>query len=134
MATALTDFSKYSNIKYTVYNILEENTNDQAESFDIVLDSCLFHGLSDADRLIYMRQVGRLLKPNTGIYVQLAWSEKETQQRSKGPRKVRQVDIEKLFSVDNGWQIQSIEDEILDTIPEIMNGRAAAYLSIIRRL
>jgi SAM-dependent methyltransferase len=133
MAKEQTDKSQYPNLTFAVVDVLKEDEANELGHFDFVLDSCLFHGFSDEHQQIYMHQLRRWLKPQ-GIYVQLVWSEKETMDRPCGPRKITKARIEELFSINNGWQIESINDEIIENIPEIMDGRSISYLSIIRRL
>ncbi|UJR11968.1 hypothetical protein I4U23_016146 [Adineta vaga] len=133
MAKERTNPHDFPNLTYMVLDALAEDEQIGLGQFDFVLDSCLFHGLSDEHRQIYIRQLRRWLKPQ-GIHVQLAWSEKETLDRPRGPRKITKAELEQLFSVHNGWQIESITDEIIDNIPQIMGGRSVAYLSIIRKL
>ena len=133
MAKERTNEHEFPNLTFMVLDALEENEQIDLGQFDFVLDACLFHGFSDEHKQIYIRQLHRWLKPQ-GVYVQLAWSEKETLDRPRGPRKVTKVELEQLFSVGNGWQIESISDEIIDNIPELMGGRSIAYLSIIQKL
>ncbi|CAF4609303.1 unnamed protein product [Rotaria sp. Silwood2] len=133
MAKKQTDPSEFTNLTFTVFDVLNEDNKTDLGRFNFVLDSCLFHGLSDEHRQIYIRQLHRWLKPG-GVYVQLAWSEKETLERPSGPRKITRSDLEQLFSVNNEWQIESISDDILDSIPETNKGRSSAYLSLIRKL
>ncbi|CAF1348616.1 unnamed protein product [Adineta ricciae] len=133
MAKERTNQSDFPNLTYMVLDALKEDEQDDLGQFDFVLDSCLFHGLSDENRQIYIRQLRRWLKPQ-GIHVQLAWSEKETLDRPRGPRKITKAELQQWFSVDNGWQIQTITDEIIDNIPALMGGRSIAYLSIIQKL
>ena len=138
MANARTDWTQYSNVTFAQHDILKRDTMPHIMRdnipFDYVVDSGLFHGLSDSDRLIFISNLKELLKPIGGVYVQLAWCEKETEIRSKGVRKVSRIELESIFCVANGWAIDGIHDVVLDTIPEILNGAAKAYLSVMRRV
>jgi hypothetical protein len=78
-----------------------------------------------------MKNLEYLIKPG-GLYIQLCFSEKET--RKGGPRRIKESDLNELFSSKNGWKIESIEDVIYESRPDsILPGGARAYLLLIRR-
>ncbi len=121
------------NIQFENVNMLEDisKTNLKQHSYDIILDSAVFHVFSNEDRLRYIKSLEYLIKPG-GLYIQLCFSEKET--FDKGPRHVKKSDLNELFSSTNGWRIESIEDTFYEVRPGIalgLDGRA--YLSLIRR-
>jgi cyclopropane fatty-acyl-phospholipid synthase-like methyltransferase len=116
-----------------VIDILEDlsKTNLKKNAYDIVLDGAVFHVFSDDDRQRYITNLEYLIKPG-GLYIQLCFSEKET--REGGPRRIKKSLLNQLFSSQNGWTIESIEDSIYETSPDGplgLDGRA--YLSFIRR-
>ena len=128
-------FQKESiNIQCEVVDLLEDlsATNIlKQHSYDIILDSAVFHAFSNDDRLHYIKSLEYLIKPG-GLYIQLCFSEKET--REGKPRRIKKTDLLELFSSTNGWTIESIEDSIYDTKPDFYLGPIAqAYLSLIRR-
>jgi len=123
-----------SNIQFEVVNILDDLSATKIlkeHSYDIVLDSAVFHFFSNEDRLRYMKNLEYLIK-HGGLYIQLCFSEKEI--RKGGPRRMKKSDLDEIFSSTNGWQIESIEDTIYETRPESPLGVGGqAYLSFIRR-
>jgi SAM-dependent methyltransferase len=134
VATKRTNPEIYPNVTYKVLDILDEKgVASDLGQFDIILDSCLYHGLLDPERIIYMKSLQEILKPG-GYLVQLSFSEKEVRERSKGPRKVSRRDLEEMFSENNGWIIESITDDVIESVSSVLDGCAYAYLSIIRRL
>lgn len=106
-------------------------TNLKANFYDVILDAAVFHVFSKDDRRRYIKNLEYLIKPN-GLYIQLVYSEKEI--REGGPPRIKKSDLLDLFSSENGWTIESIEDavyESTDAGPLRPNG--LAYLSLIRR-
>ncbi|CAF3406381.1 unnamed protein product [Rotaria socialis] len=121
------------NIRFEVVDMIADlsATNLKQNSYDVILDAAVFHVFSNKDRLIYIKNLEFLIKPN-GLYIQLCFSEKET--REGGPRRIKKSDLYELFSSQNGWTIESIEDAIYESTsagPLGLDGRA--YLSLIRR-
>lgn len=107
-------------------------TNLKKNFYDIILDAAVFHIFSNEDRQIYVKNLEYLIKSG-GLYIQLCFSEKET--REGGPRRITKVLLNEIFSFNNGWIIESIEDSIYQSTsdgPLGLNGRA--YLSFIRRI
>lgn len=120
-------------MKFEVVNFLEDvsQTSLTACGYDVVLDVAVFHAFTDQHRIPYMNNLGKLIKPG-GLYIQIAFSEKE--ETSFGPRRIRKSDLEKLFSSENGWRIESIEDTIYESqIGGPMVPQGKAYLMIARR-
>ncbi|CAF2103012.1 unnamed protein product [Rotaria magnacalcarata] len=121
------------NILFEVVDMIADlsTTNLKQNSYDVILDAAVFHVFSNKDRLVYIKNLESLIKPN-GLYIQLCFSEKET--RQGGPPRVKKSDLYQLFSSKNGWTIESIEDAIYESTsagPLGLDGRA--YLSLIRR-
>jgi len=72
---------------------LEEYFNQ--EYFNAVVDSGLFHTLSDDERSIFAKQIRRVLV-NGGKYFMLCFSDKEP--GNEGPRRISKKEIEETFS------------------------------------
>ena len=116
-------------------NILEDlsRTNLQKSSFDIILDSAVFHCFSNEDRQRFLTNLQYLIKPG-GLYIQFAFSEKQTSSDPQ-PRLIKKSDLYSLFSSENGWTIESIEDDIYITRLESTSDKEnQAYLSFIRSM
>ncbi|UJR19232.1 hypothetical protein I4U23_022361 [Adineta vaga] len=121
------------NIQFEIVNILEDisKTNLKQNSYDIILDSATFHCFSNEDRQSYMENLQKLIKPG-GLYIQIACCEKET--RPTRPRRVKKADLNQLFSSENGWTIESMEDTVYEATPEYQLGtNFISYLSFIRK-
>jgi ubiquinone/menaquinone biosynthesis C-methylase UbiE len=120
------------NIRFGVADIVGDlsRTILRPYSYDIILDSAIFHIFSDRDRQRYITNLKRVIKPG-GLYIQLCRSEKDT--NSIGPRQIKKSDLMRLFSRRNGWTIESIEDSIYETKPDSPVGTLRAYLTFIRR-
>ena len=100
-------------------------------SYDTILDAAVFHFFSDEDRQIYLKNLEYLIKPG-GRYILICFSEKES--RKGGPRRVKKSDLDQLFSLVNGWKIESIEDTIYESRPDsLLPNGVQAYLLFIRR-
>ena len=78
-------------------------------TFDTIIDSGLFHALSDPDRLRFVRSLAAVLRPG-GTYLMLAFSELEPGEH--GPRRVRQQEIRAAF--EDGWRINRIQAAIFE--------------------
>lgn len=122
------------NIRFEIVNILDDlskTSTIKQHSYDSVLDAAVFHCFSNEDRQLYMKNLEYLIKPG-GLYIQLCCSEKATFDR--GPRRLKKVDLNELFSSKNGWTIESIEDSFYEYVPGAPTGeREKAYLSLFRR-
>ncbi|CAF3413841.1 unnamed protein product [Rotaria socialis] len=122
------------NIRFEVVDMIADlstTTNLKQNSYDVIFEAAVFHVFSNKDRLIYIKNLEFLIKPN-GLYIQLCFSEKET--REGGPRRIKKSDLYELFSSQNGWTIESIEDDVYETtlFGSVPSG-GRAYLSTIRR-
>jgi SAM-dependent methyltransferase len=96
-------------------------------TFDTVIDSGLFHTLSDHDRPLFVWNLSRVLVPG-GSYFMLAFSELEP--AGYGPRRITQKEIRDTFS--DGWRINGIRAAVFEsnTRPE----GSKAWLSLITRV
>ena len=93
--------------------------------FGTVLDSGLFHTLSDLERARYEAELREILVPG-GRYVMLAFSDR--QPGLGGPRRLSEAEIRAVFDV--GWRIETIERARMETN---LPGTIEAWLvSIIR--
>ncbi|MEN6518121.1 MAG: class I SAM-dependent methyltransferase [Methanospirillum sp.] len=96
-------------------------------TFDTVIDSGLFHALSDPERPLYVRSLSGVLRPG-GTYFMLAFSELEP--GGFGPRRVAQQEIRAAFS--DGWRIDGIRAAVFAGRRSPEGSRA--WLSSITRL
>jgi SAM-dependent methyltransferase len=97
-------------------------------TFATVIDSAVFHVFSDPQRAQYVESLARVLAPG-GRYFMLVFSEHEPADWG-GPRRIRPSEIEAAFG--NGWRIQSIDEERLDTNIHEHGGRA--FIATIERV
>jgi 2-polyprenyl-3-methyl-5-hydroxy-6-metoxy-1,4-benzoquinol methylase len=96
-------------------------------TFDTVIDSGLFHTLSDPDRSRFVWNLSRVLKPG-GSYFMLAFSDLEP--GGYGPRRISQQEIRDTFS--DGWRINEIRAGIFESNTRAEGSRA--WLSSITRV
>jgi 2-polyprenyl-3-methyl-5-hydroxy-6-metoxy-1,4-benzoquinol methylase len=96
-------------------------------TFDSVIDSGLFHTLSDPDRLRFVRNLSDVLKPG-GTYFMLAFSELEP--AGYGPRRITKKEILATFS--EGWRINEIRAAVFESRTRPEGSRA--WLSSITRV
>lgn len=96
-------------------------------TFDTVIDSGLFHALSDPERPRFVRSLAAALRPG-GTYLMLALSEREPGEH--GPRRVTQQEIRAAFGA--GWRINWIRDEVFEGLKQ--SGGYRAWLSSITRI
>jgi SAM-dependent methyltransferase len=80
-----------------------------SRTFDTIIDSGLFHALSDPDRLRFVRSLAAVLRPG-GTYLMLALSELEPGEN--GPRRVTQQEIRAAF--EDGWRINRIRAAVFE--------------------
>jgi 2-polyprenyl-3-methyl-5-hydroxy-6-metoxy-1,4-benzoquinol methylase len=96
-------------------------------TFDTVIDSGLFHTLSDPERPLFVQNVSEVLKPG-GTYFMLAFSEHEP--GGYGPRRITKKEIQAAFS--NGWRINEIQAAVFESHTRPEGSRA--WLSSITRI
>ena len=103
------------------------NLHEIGRTFDTVIDSGLFHTLSDPERPCFVWNLSEVLKPG-GTYFMLAFSEHEP--GGYGPRRITQKEIQAAFS--DGWRINEIRAAVFEshTRPE----GSLAWLSSITRV
>lgn len=95
--------------------------------FDTVIDSGLYHVLSNSERKRFAHSLAAALRPE-GTYQMLCFSEHEP--GSGGPRRVTQAEIRTTFG--EGWKVESIRKAKFET--QLPTGDAQAWLSSITRL
>src|SRR3989449_9101148 len=91
--------------------------------FDNTIDSGLFHTFNDNDRVVFAREIARVLKTD-GRYFMLCFSDKEPTNWG-GPRRVTKEEIEATFSLL--FNINFIKDAYFAT--RIHNNGGRAYLT-----
>ncbi|HZZ29012.1 MAG TPA: class I SAM-dependent methyltransferase [Pirellulales bacterium] len=74
------------------------------QQFDNIIDSGLFHVFSDEDRMRYVAELAKVLKPN-GRFFMMCFSDAEP--GTDGPRRVFRQELQTTFA--DGWQIESID-------------------------
>ena len=95
------------------------------ESFHTVLDSGLFHFLSDLDRLLYLAGLRNVMVSQSHLFLlcctdDVAW----------GPRSVKRSDLRSLFTAPQGFKVETIEESHF----QVKDGPINACLAEIRRL
>ncbi len=94
--------------------------------FDTAIDAGVFHVFNDKDRLRYVENIHRCLKPGARLYL-ICFS--EHQPGTEGPRRMTQQEIRDSFT--SGWQIESIEPSVYQTQASFY-GPAKAWLATIQ--
>jgi cyclopropane fatty-acyl-phospholipid synthase-like methyltransferase len=92
---------------FLVLNVLELHT--VGRTFDTVIDSGLFHVLSDEDRPVFFDNLAAAIRRG-GTYFMLCFSELEP--GSYGSRRITQAEIRNSFR--DGWQINYIRPATLE--------------------
>ncbi|HEY9207107.1 MAG TPA: class I SAM-dependent methyltransferase [Candidatus Methanoperedens sp.] len=103
------------------------NLQSLGRTFDTVIDSGLFHVLSDEERPVFTRSLASVLRSG-GRYYMLCFSEYEP--GSWGPRHVTQAEIRATFR--NGWEINYIREARFESNSH--DNGARAWLSSITKL
>ena len=83
-------------------------------TFDVLIDSGVFHIFDDADRERYVASLAAVLAPGGHCYL-MCFSDR--QPGTVGPRRVRQDELRAAFS--DGWEITSIEADTFEVNPGI---------------
>jgi SAM-dependent methyltransferase len=101
-----------------------------ARTFDVAVDFGLFHVFSDADRLLYERSLGAILRPGARYFF-LCFSDE--QPGDEGPRRVSRPEIRATFA--KGWRVDAIVPEYF-AIRDWAGGAPAprAWLASLTRL
>ncbi len=83
---------RHVKVNFVVGNVLSMDQLFMEAEFDIVIDSVLFHAVTDEDRPVFARQIHRVLKPG-GKYFMLSFSDKEPE--GYGPRRISKAEIKR---------------------------------------
>lgn len=95
-------------------------------TFDTALDVGLFHTLQPVDRARYAASLRAALRPGGRAFL-LCWSERNP--FGYGPERITRSTIRRSFR--DGWSIEAIEPEVLETRLEV--GQVHAWLAHLRR-
>jgi cyclopropane fatty-acyl-phospholipid synthase-like methyltransferase len=98
------------------------------DSFDVVIDSGLFHSFSDDDRPRYVDSLASLVRRGGRCYL-MCFSDR--QPGDWGPRRVRQDELVAAFS--DGWTVESIRATTCEINPIQGVTRAQVWLATLRR-
>ena len=82
-------------VNLVVGNVLRMDRLFMEAEFDVVIDSGLFHAMTDEERPVFAWQVHRVLKPG-GKYFMLCFSDKGPE--GCGPRRISKAEIERTFT------------------------------------
>lgn len=113
-------------VNFVAGNVLQMDRFFEEGEFDVVIDSGLFHVMTDEERPVFARQVHRVLKEG-GKYFMLCFSDKEPE--GQGPRRVSKAEIEATFTPL--FSIKYIKDATFDSLFG-MGNRKAYLLSAVR--
>ena len=97
-------------------------------TFDVLIDSGVFHIFDDADRERYVASLAAVLPPGGRCYL-MCFSDR--QPGTVGPRRVREDELRAAFS--DGWDITSIEADAFELNPGMPTPAAQAWLAAVRR-
>jgi ubiquinone/menaquinone biosynthesis C-methylase UbiE len=86
---------RHVKVNFVVGNVLSMDKLFMEAEFDIVIDSGLFHTMTDEERQVFARQIHRVLKAG-GKYFLLCFSDKEPE--GYGPRRISKAEIERTFT------------------------------------
>ena len=95
-------------------------------SFDVVIDSGMFHTFTDEEREFFVRSLASVLRPGGRLYL-LVWSEHEP--GTWGPRRVTQAEIRDTFR--EGWTVCYIRESVYEL--NVNGGGSRAWLAAIER-
>jgi SAM-dependent methyltransferase len=94
-----------------------------AETFDVIVDSGLFHVFDDATRVQYVSSIRAALQPGGHLYL-MCFSDR--QPGDWGPRRVTESELRAAF--DSGWRIESLVRDHFDINPGLGTTRVEAWL------
>jgi ubiquinone/menaquinone biosynthesis C-methylase UbiE len=97
-------------VNFVVGNVLQMDRLFIEAEFDTIIDSGLFHVMTDEERSLFAQQLYRVLKP-VGKYFMLCFSDKEP--GDYGPRRISKAEIELTFK--SLFNIIYIKDSTFDT-------------------
>jgi cyclopropane fatty-acyl-phospholipid synthase-like methyltransferase len=97
-------------------------------SFDVIIDSGVFHVFSDENRPRYVASLAGVLRTGGTLYL-MCFSDQ--QPGDFGPRRVRQDELRAAFTDD--WAVQSITADTCEIRPVEGTTRAQAWLAVFTR-
>jgi SAM-dependent methyltransferase len=103
---------------------------DLGPTFDVIIDSGVFHVFGDQDRPRYVASLASVLRPGGRCYL-ACFSDR--QPGTWGPRRVSQDELRAAFS--RGWAVVSIDAEVFEVnqqktgVPSVQ-----AWLAVLERL
>ncbi len=115
-----------SSAVFELHDVLE--LASLGSTFDTVIDSGLFHTLSDEERPLFVAGLGAVLRKD-GTYFVLCFSEHEPP--GWGPRRVGAAELRRTFSEADGWRVERIDEARFDTVDSSEGPHA--YLATITR-
>lgn len=118
---------RHVKVNFAVGNVLQMDRLFEEGEFDVVIDSGLFHVMTDEERPVFARQVHRVLKEG-GKYFMLCFSDKEPGEYEL-PRRVSKAEMESTFSPL--FNIIYIKDSVFDSLLN-PSSRKAYLLSATR--
>ena len=102
---------------------------DLGLSFEVVIDSGLFHVFDDDSRARYVASLASVLRPGGRLYL-MCFSDR--QPGEFGPRRVSQDELRAAFA--DGWSISAIQADTFDLNPGVFDDTVAqAWLATISR-
>jgi ubiquinone/menaquinone biosynthesis C-methylase UbiE len=120
-------FERDVDVEFLVGDVLELDYYFREAAFDAVLDSGLFHTLTDEERPLYVEQVARVLRPR-GSYFMLSFSVK--QPGMTGPRRMSVSEINESFQ--ERFHLNYIRDVMYES--NVHDSGAKGYLTSATRL
>ena len=103
--------------------------DDLGLTFEVIIDSGVFHVFDDEDRVRYVTSLASVLRPGGHCYL-MCFSDR--QPGEFGPRRVSQDELRAAFS--DGWSVASIEAEAFELNQAGFGTPSAqAWLAVIQR-
>jgi ubiquinone/menaquinone biosynthesis C-methylase UbiE len=115
---------RHVNANFIVADALRMDRLFMEAEFDVVIDSGLYHTMTDEERPIFARQVHRVLKPG-GKYFMLCFSDKEPE--GPGPRRISKAEIRHTFTPL--FNIVYIKDSAFDSEIRFGQKRSLSFIS-----
>ncbi len=98
------------------------------DTFDVIVDSGLFHVFDDSDRAKYVASLALVLRPGGMLYL-MCFSDSEP--GDWGPRRVSEGELRAAFA--DGWSLAGIAADSFELNPGYPVPAATAWLASIRR-
>ena len=113
-------------VAFAVGNVLE--LHRLGRTFATVIDSGVFHTMSDDDRPRYVASLGTVVRPG-GVVHLMCFSDREPD--GYGPRRVSQDELRAAFA--DGWTVERIEPATFEVRDDSPTPPARAWLARIVR-